>query len=167
MGMSLISPAAGLAALETAVSGVTSSISIAPSAIAAVPFMWRQFVQRQLQRGADISMFEEFTAGLTAAGQAAAAAGPAEEQQAVSLDAVKAAVHSSVQEVLGSTVADDQPLMAAGLDSLGSVVRHSQLLHSVPLSPPPSLSVALCVSLSLSVSLCPPLCKHCKLSLQS
>jgi hypothetical protein len=124
MGMSLISPAAGLAALETAVYGVTSSINIAPSAIAAVPFMWRQFVQRQLQRGADISMFEEFTAGLTAAaGQAAAAAaGPTEEQQAVSLDAVKAAVHSSVQEVLGSTVADDQPLMAAGLDSLGSVV---------------------------------------------
>jgi hypothetical protein len=152
MGMSLISPAAGLAALEAAVYGVTSSSNIAPSAIAAVPFMWRQFVQRQLQQGADISLFEEFTAGLTAAaGQAAAEARPTEEQQAVSLDAVKAAVHSSVQEVLGSAVADDQPLMAAGLDSLGSVVsaRHKQLSLCRPLCLPWPLS-----PYSFALSLC-------------
>jgi hypothetical protein len=120
MGMSLISPAAGLAALESAVSGVAGSIYSA-STVAAVPFMWTQFVQRQLQRGVDISMFEEFSAGLVPAG-ASAEAGAAEEQPAVSVDAVKSAVHSSVLEVLGSAVADDQPLMAAGLDSLGSVV---------------------------------------------
>jgi hypothetical protein len=123
MGMSLISPAAGLAALESSVFGIACSIPSAPPTVAAVPFLWPQFVQRQLQRGVDISFFGEFSEGLIAAGQAAEA-GPAAEQPAVSLDAVKAAVHSSVQEVLGSTVADDQPLMAAGLDSLGSVVSY-------------------------------------------
>jgi acyl carrier protein len=137
--MSLIKPEAGLAALEGVLGRQSISISGLPSApavISAVPFLWGRFLQRQQQRGLDTSMFSEFEAP---AQTSADAAGVQSADSGMSAAAIKELVFSSVQEVLGASVAEDEPLMAAGLDSLGSVELRNTLESRLGLRLPPTL----------------------------
>jgi acyl carrier protein len=141
MGMSLISPAAGLAALEGAMRFYTGSSGTMPAApvIAAVPFNWPQFLQHQEQRVGDITFFKEFS---TAAEHGTGIADTASDQAAtsgLSAAAVKDVVISAVTEVLGASVTEDEPLMAAGLDSLGSVELRNTLESRLNLKLPPTL----------------------------
>jgi acyl carrier protein len=137
MGMSLISPAAGLAALEV-VLGRQAAHSSGPI-ISAVPFLWPQFLQRQQQRNADISVFSEFVPAAQASAHANNGEPAGGAPAGMSLAAVKELVFSLVQEVLGAPVADDEPLMAAGLDSLGSVELRNTLEARLGLRLPPTL----------------------------
>jgi acyl carrier protein len=141
MGMSLISPAAGLAALEGAMrsqAGSSGSITTAP-VVAAVPFMWPQFLQRQEQRGADTTLFQEFSAARQHGTGDADVAAELAASSGLSAAAVKDVVLSAVTEVLGASVAEDEPLMAAGLDSLGSVELRNTLEARLNLKLPPTL----------------------------
>eukprot|EP00775_Hariotina_reticulata_P014515 gene14515-14642_t len=145
MGMRLISPAAGLAALEAAMCTMSqlSSASSSP-VIAAVPVLWPEFLQRRLQDLADICMFDHFTgivddAAEGTAGTTLQPSGVQLQQPIMSVEAVKSLVQVAVQEVLGSAVGDDQPLMAAGLDSLGTVELRNALESRLGLRLPPTL----------------------------
>jgi acyl carrier protein len=142
MGMSLITPAAGLAALESVLLHHcgTCGLTAAPAVASAVPFLWPQFLRRQAQRGLGISFLDEFSEPATAAPASAAALGtPASEQRGMSAAAVMSLVHSCVQEVLGAAVGEDEPLMAAGLDSLGSVELRNSLESRLGMRLPPTL----------------------------
>jgi hypothetical protein len=140
MGMSLISPAAGLAALEAALSSITATPSAAPQAaatVAAIPFNWPTFMARQ-QGGPAASFLSEFAGAaaavpVSAAGRptrrrrTAAAQGPRGAAAAASSEALQAQVSDAVATILGRGVASDEPLVAAGLDSLGSVELRNSL----------------------------------------
>jgi acyl carrier protein len=87
-------------------------------------------------------MFAEFITDSGAEGISGAAPQPSGfvlQPPVRSVDAVKSIVQRAVQEVLGSTVGDDQPLMAAGLDSLGTVELRNALESRLGLRLPPTL----------------------------
>lgn len=127
MGMGMIEPAAGLAALQ----GLLSS-SAMPALVGANPFAWHRFMAR-LQQPYSGSLFAAFahhlaygkpadsavaapvvaTATKDLASAASAAAG-------ITTEGVAAQVAAAVAAVLGCTVAPGASLMEAGLDSLGS-----------------------------------------------
>lgn len=130
-GMALLTPEQGVAVLEGM---LVSSSAAAPPQLAATPFVWAKFLPRF---GAAVpALFSEFAGEAAAAGGAAAggATGPggraARRGAGAGLAAAsgadrKAAVLEQVQEavrsIVGGSVAADEPLMAAGLDSLGAV----------------------------------------------
>jgi hypothetical protein len=140
MGMSLISPAAGLAALEAALSSIIATPSAAPQAaatLAAIPFIWPTFMARQ-QGGPADSLLSEFAeeaaaAPVSAAGRptrrrrAAAQRPPGAAAAAVPSEVLQAQVSDAVATILGRGAAADEPLVAAGLDSLGSVELRNSL----------------------------------------
>jgi hypothetical protein len=137
MGMSLISPAAGLAALESALSSIstTSTTALQPAAtVAAVPFNWPTFMPRQLGGPAEL-LLSEFAAEAAAAAvptrptrrRRAAAQRPSAAAAAVPSEALQSQVADAVSAILGRSVAVDEPLVAAGLDSLGSVELRNSL----------------------------------------
>ena len=135
MGMGLVGPAAGLAALQALLPS-TLLLTVALPVAAAVPFKWSRLAQ-QAQRGSAVaSLYSEFVPGAApvarhehsseATTQPKAAARPA-----LSLAAARAAVLADVQAtlkaLLGSEVGEQEPLMAAGLDSLASVELRNSL----------------------------------------
>jgi hypothetical protein len=115
MGMSLISPAAGLAALEAALSTIAATSRTAPSAaaaLAAIPFNWPVFITRQ-QGGPAESLLSEF-----AGAAAAAPAKPGRPSRrrraaaaAVASEALQAQVSEAVSAILGRSVGVDEPLV--------------------------------------------------------
>ena len=109
MGMALISLEAGLDALRTA-------LSTPHAVLAAVPIRWQRFLAAG--RKPLPQLYAEFAPAL-----AAATAGPASAGQAVAIDmaALETKVQEAVAQILGAPVPVSEPLMAAGLDSLGSV----------------------------------------------
>ena len=125
MGLAMIAPAAALAALESAASMGAES----PAVLVAAGFLWRDVHSWGHETGAQGTVIKPLFAAL-------AADVPAEEPQpgrstqtlrlqaseAVSRAAVQAqaAVSAALRGLLGDTVASDQPLMEAGLDSLGA-----------------------------------------------
>ena len=128
MGMGMIAPEAGIAAFQAV---LLRGLAGASAVESVVPFKWDRFMPRL--SGAP-AMFEEFagagaasaatvagaSAGMPAAqARAGGAAGgaSAEEQRQYVLGQVQEAVAS----VLGAPVGLEDPLMAAGLDSLGTV----------------------------------------------
>ena len=142
MGMGMIVPGAGLGAVQSLL--LQQAAQQVPAVAAAVPFKWPRF----LQRFPSIPpMFAEFEEAAVAAEQAftpaaaagvlgaqpgssrAAAAGRAEPSAAAATAASATAqreyilgqVQEAVASVLGASVGLEDPLMAAGLDSLGSV----------------------------------------------
>ena len=144
MGMPLITPSHGLAALASIMSN-----HAATSCIAAVPFHWDKFLQQGGNRQQPI--FAEFAAHHTShppaatvqpqlqsmsTSHVAAATLPTVAEQA---QAVAAAVESTISSVLGSGVSKSAPLMAAGLDSLGMVELRNALQTKLGLLLPSTL----------------------------
>ena len=136
-GMALLPPQQGLAVLE-------SLLTRQPAVplLAANPFVWSKFMQRL---GAAVpALFADFAAQDTAHG-AAGGGGRAAGAKAASLSSTdrKAAVLSQVQDavrsIMGSEVAAEEPLMAAGLDSLGAVELKNSLEGRLGLQLPGTL----------------------------
>jgi NADPH:quinone reductase-like Zn-dependent oxidoreductase/3-oxoacyl-(acyl-carrier-protein) synthase len=126
-GMALLQPAQGLAALSDALCMLANS-SISRSAVAAVPFRWGAFFKsaQQMQE----PLFREFAEQQELPGVATPAAGPTRRSAAAGVQApeqLQAQVQAAVAGILGRVVAADEPLVAAGLDSLGSVELRNQL----------------------------------------
>ena len=67
------------------------------------------------------------------------ASGSGQLQAAFSLDGVQALVAERVHAVLGSAVGDDDPLMAAGLDSLGAMELQQSLANTLGIELPSTL----------------------------
>ena len=123
MGMPLISPQQGLAAL----SGVLAQASASP-VLAAVPLDWGRFLQQG--DNMDLPMFSD----QAIPSQAAAASIPepalstqtqvhtqANAHNVGHLESVSTALQATITSLLGRTVDPTAPLMAAGVDSLSSV----------------------------------------------
>ena len=146
-GMALVQPQQGMALLG----GLLEAAGRAPPLLAATPFAWDKFMHRFASSGQPTpAFFAEFAgASLGTAGGAAAAAGGRGGKAAraatagVSAADRKAAVLSQVQDavrgILGSDIGADEPLMAAGLDSLGAVELRNSLESRLGLQLPGTL----------------------------
>jgi NADPH:quinone reductase-like Zn-dependent oxidoreductase/3-oxoacyl-(acyl-carrier-protein) synthase len=126
-GMALLQPAQGLAALSDALCMLANS-SISRPAVAAIPFRWGTFFKsaQQLQE----PLFREFAEAQALPGPATSTAGPTRRAAAAGGQApeqLQVQVQAAVAGILGRVVAADEPLVAAGLDSLGSVELRNQL----------------------------------------
>eukprot|EP00775_Hariotina_reticulata_P007135 gene7135-7350_t len=127
MGMSLISPAAGLAALERVLGQLDAAPGIAACAAAvvtAVPFKWGRFLG---SFGANVPELFSDVLEKGAAVAASQAAGPA-----LSGDSIRTLVLETVSSILGPDINPDEPLMASGLDSLGAVELRNALQAQLP-----------------------------------
>ena len=141
MGMELIRPGEGLAALV----GLLGTVG-GPAVHTAVPFNWPRFIKAQ--RGPVPALFEEFESAAEPAARAAARptaggrllrAAPQARPAAPSADRVEAIVRGVVASILGAEVASDLPLMASGLDSLSSVEFKNSLESELGLELPSTL----------------------------
>lgn len=135
--MALLPPQQGLAVLES----LLTQQSAVPL-LAANPFVWSKFMQRL---GAAVpALFADFAAQDATRG-AAGGSGRAAGGKAAGLSSAdrKAAVLSQVQDavrsIVGSEVSADEPLMAAGLDSLGAVELKNSLEGRLGLQLPGTL----------------------------
>jgi acyl carrier protein len=133
--MGLIPIAAGLQALFT----VSGMMSAAPAVHAAVPFKWRQFVAAA--RGPLPELFAPYRSAFGTTALAQAGAGRPAARPAAGVDSVKVqtTVQDVVRSILGADVGPTQPLMAAGLDSLGAVELQSSLEGQLGLQLPSTL----------------------------
>lgn len=123
MGLGLISVSSGIQALQRALAGADSK-QAAGAVVAAVPFNWQRFMQAVKKPVPPV--FAEYVgaameAGLPSSSTAAAAVA------SVDAAAVHAAVDNAVTRILGAPVPAGEPLMAAGLDSLGAVELRNML----------------------------------------
>ena len=126
MGMAMIAPADGLAALRH-----LASAERAPPVVAGVPFLWDRLAAQQQQQGAAepmllAAMIASSTgtrsgSSVVSAPAAAAPAPAAAAAAGASQAAVLAGVLEVLRGILGADISVDEPLMAAGLDSLGAV----------------------------------------------
>jgi NADPH:quinone reductase-like Zn-dependent oxidoreductase/3-oxoacyl-(acyl-carrier-protein) synthase/acyl carrier protein len=145
-GMALISPPQGLAMLEGMVLAAKPSDTI--SVLAANAFVWPKFLHRFGSSKATPALFTEFidergapTATITSSsasrgGQQSAFAGISPEQRKA---AVEDQVKDAVRSIVGQDVSPDEPLMAAGLDSLGAVELKNSLEGRMGLQLPGTL----------------------------
>ncbi|KAI8473970.1 MAG: hypothetical protein J3K34DRAFT_383389, partial [Monoraphidium minutum] len=144
LGVALLRPQQALAALEGAVAmhsgarpGSGAALPRAAPALAAVPIRWRTFLARLPQPPPAFfsALAPHAAAPLNAAAARAAPAAPAPQGAAADAVLVAAQVQEAVEEavttVLGRQVAPDEPLMAAGLDSLGAVELRSLLQDAI------------------------------------
>jgi hypothetical protein len=127
LGMGLISASAGLAALE----GVLASLGMcctlvgsSPAAagagvLAAVPFNWPQFLMAQ-RGSANIKLLTDIIEDNTPSEDPTSSLLHPFSRTAIQ-DQLQSTVLGIVSSILGREVANDEPLVAAGLDSLGSV----------------------------------------------
>ncbi len=145
MGMAMVQPAAGLAALESLVSALSAcsplSASQVGSTVAANPFIWKRFLSRLPGGPPDfLSAFAETgsrtgTKGsslpaTSSAGTASIGSGDGVHSQRSWLASVESQVSATVTAVVGRDVALDASLMEAGLDSLGAVELRNALSES-------------------------------------
>ncbi len=146
-GMALVQPDQGMAVLG----GLLEASGAAPALLAATPFAWDKFMRRFAGSGQPApEFFAEFAgSALGVVGGAAPAAGgrgsKAARAATAGLSAAdrKAAVLSQVQDavrgILGADIGADEPLMAAGLDSLGAVELKNSLESRLGLQLPGTL----------------------------
>jgi acyl carrier protein len=129
LGLPLLQPSQALAALRLA--------SAAAPVVAAVRITWPVFLSHMRQpRGA---FFEAFSSYMAAQEPPALPAAPPETPAApaAGVDAgeveqqVREAVAEAVETLLGGPVPAEEPLMAAGLDSLGAVELRNMLQESL------------------------------------
>ena len=134
-GMALLAPSQGLAVLEALLVPAQQSRAAAPApaVLAATPFVWDTLMQRFAGEHPP-AFFSEFAleaaaaSGSTASGSSnsrgRSARGKPAVVSGVSAADRKAAVLAQVQDaargILGADVGPEEPLMAAGLDSLGA-----------------------------------------------
>ena len=136
LGMGLVSISSGLQALAAAVGSGSSSGG--SGVLAAVPFRWQQFVAAA--RKPLPHLFSAYSPAEAAASDSrGTAAAPAGLLAAVDTAVVQAAVQEAVRSILGADVCDSEPLMAAGLDSLGAVELQSSLERLLGLQLPSTL----------------------------
>ena len=172
MGMRLINPTQGLAALASVLSSSSHPLA---SCIAAVPFVWPTFLSRLADKHK--AVFSDFVAEtsidvsttlvtnhhlstqqrLQAAAQLDDSVIAASIPAAVTRDTVHQQVQSAIQAVVGVTLGDTQPLMAGGLDSLGAVELRNSLQSQLGLQLPSTLVFDYPTVTALVDFLCPQL----------
>ena len=175
LGMPLITPSQGLAALASVLA--TSSQS-SNSCMTAVPFAWPTFLGRLADKHK--AVFSEFTtpAGhhIPTAGDStpstqqqqqqqqqqhiAAEVGPSTSSEVlvhVTREKVYRQVQAAIQAVIGEILGDMQPLMAGGLDSLGAVELRNSLQSQLGLQLPSTLVFDYPTVTALVDFLCPQL----------
>jgi hypothetical protein len=156
MGMSLISPAAGLAALEAAMCSMSQQLSsvLQSPVIAAVPFDWKRFLGPQ-QPPHVTMLFQDFVEPVTAAAAVTPELSRATAEQQMfrrlpgqsvppttaSLDVLQEQISDVVTAILGRHVEAEEPLVAAGFDSLGSVELRNTLQASLVTKEPSFLQL--------------------------
>jgi acyl carrier protein len=128
MGMAVVTPAAGLAALRR----LQLAQPAAPAVVAGVPFVPERLLeqqQRAASKGITATIYSDLVSGAAARPVASAAPVPPSSAApaAASRDAVQEAVLAVVRSILGAGTGQDEPLMAAGLDSLGAVELRNSL----------------------------------------
>jgi len=157
LGMSLIQPQQGLQALGGALT--TAGAGSSP-VLAAVPFIWHTFIARASKTAAPSasapttaapSFFVEFE---QEAQQTPLQAPPQQQQQQqlprpastqasrsrnTDIADMSAIVREVTQGVLGSNVGPEEPLMSAGLDSLGAVELRNSLESRLAMALPSTL----------------------------
>ena len=138
LGMSLLTPAQGMAALQ----GVASA-SAAPAVIGCNAFLWARFLKRIPN---PTQLFENFAEALPARQSAKSGAGGSHSAsapstgRAISADTVSEQVSSAVAAVLGMSVDLSASLMEAGLDSLGAVELRNSLSKQFGMELPATLT---------------------------
>jgi hypothetical protein len=147
LGFGAIQPAQGAAALGAMLRALHGAA--APPQLLASVFFW----ERLKVKG---PVFEELKAPAAAAppAQAAAAAAP-QVGGGLSVEAIQAEVLAAAAGVLGLAVSATEPLVAAGLDSLGECRLATVLLREI-------LPVLRCGLLTASRALPPPLSLCCR-----
>ena len=147
-GMALLQPQQGLGVLEGML--VAQPAAAAASQLTASAFVWSRFLHRFGAPSAVPALFAEVAgavaapagqADAAAAGRSAAAGGAAGGRLRVAdrRAGVVAQVEEAVKNILGATVAAEEPLMAAGLDSLGAVELRNSLEARLGLQLPGTL----------------------------
>ena len=140
MGMPLINPVQGLAALATALSSTCHLLT-------AVPFAWAAFLDQPSNKDnpiyANFALEDhaEVTDSLASATHSSTAILPGgkAEMLTVSRETLLGQILAMVETVVGHGVGLDEPLMAAGLDSLGTVELRNTLEGKFGLQLPATL----------------------------
>ena len=140
MGMPLITPSEGLAALACA-------LTTACHLLTAVPFAWSAFMSQTANCNspayADFMPVDPQQDSLAPVPQTAlnvaSSSGNSSEVLTLSRDALLQQIATAVETVIGHAIRHDEPLMAAGLDSLGTVELRNTLEAALGLQLPATL----------------------------
>ncbi|BDA51455.1 probable oleandomycin polyketide synthase, modules 5 and 6 [Coccomyxa sp. Obi] len=121
MGFGALEPGAGMAALGSLLGSLRAARCTPPSLTASV-ILWDRLKVTAPYYGEFKGAQNKQAAALNAAANQSA-----QTLQVMSADDIMRLLRSAVSAVLGASVADDQPLVEAGLDSLGAVELRNEI----------------------------------------